>query len=170
MKKRSKYLWTRGHIVKRLLLSIYSFLPLPHQECSVVLICLTEPGLDIHHRFGRWDTNGCDASEAYHVHQLTHSRDHYKMRFLLTSVVPLSWSLSETPGGNWTPFVTKLSWIHSLKQLLWLNLIFTAEANLLAEVTDTWRKNKHLLWYVAAILWLFLTQRNLADMSCLSRV
>lgn len=120
--------------------------------------------------FGQWDTNGCDASEAYHVHQLTPSRDHYKMRFLLTSVVPLSWSLNEIPRGNWTPFVTKLSWIHSLKRLLWLNLIFTAEANLLTEVTDTWRKNKHLLWYVAAILWLFLTQRNLADMPCLSTV
>lgn len=154
----------------RLLFSIYSFLPLPHQECRVVLIYLTELGLDIHHCFGQWDTNGCDASEAYHVHQLMHSRDHYKMRFPWTSVVPLAWSLNETPGGNWTPFVTKLSWIHSLKQLLWLNLIFTAEANLLKGVTDTWRKNKHLLRYVAAILWLFLTRRNLADMPCLCRV
>lgn len=154
----------------RLLFSIYSFLPLPHQECRVVLIYLTELGLDIHHCFGQWDTNGRDASEAYHVHQLMHSRDHYKMRFPWTSVVPLAWSLNETPGGNWTLFVTKLSWIHSLKQLLWLNLIFTAEANLLKGVTDTWRRNKHLLGYVAAILWLFLTRRNLADMPCLCRV
>ena len=139
-------------------------------ECSVVLICLTELGLDIHHCFGQWDTNGCDASEAYHVHQLMHSRDHYKMRVLWTAVVPFSWSLNETPGGNWTPFVTMLSWIHSLKQLLWLNLIVTAEANLLKRVTDTWTRNKRLLWYVTVILWLFLTQRNLADMPCLSRV
>lgn len=149
---------------------MYSFLPLPQQECSVVLICLTELGLDIHHCFGQWDTNGCDANEAYHVHQLMHSRDHYKMRVLWTSVVPLSWSLNKTPGSNWTPFVTTLSWIHSLKQLLWLNLIVTAEANLLKRVTDTWTRNKRLLWYVTVILWLFLTQRNLVDMPCLSRV
>ena len=71
--------------------------------------------------------------------------------------------------GNWISFVTKLSCIHSLKHSYSGQIIQPQlRANLPKWIAGTWGRNTCSLLYGTGCLWLFVKQRKLTDMPCLS--